>query len=250
MKVVGILTEDPRRYYEMLTALRNEGLRHISLDFSEPLPANVSVVITTEEERARIPFDSVITDEDPDSAILKIKSILAGEGETDHLTVGIDPGDRPGIAVLANGVVLARTLAPTPEAVGEVVQDALSRYAPSQVTIRLGNGDRTNRNRIFNALWDLGYVGEMVDERNTTRRSKTPDEDAAVSIALTPGYRPKRRQQVEPAPGEIRNIQRLSREHSNGELTISKKLAARIALGEISMEEAVRLQRSARSQSV
>ena len=248
MKVVGILTEDPRRYYEMLTALRNEGLRHISLDFSESLPANVSVVITTEEERARVPFDRVITDADPDSAILKIKSILAGEEETEHLTVGIDPGERPGVAVLANGVVLARTLASTPEAVGEIVQDALSRYAPSQVTIRLGNGDRTNRNRIFNALWDLGYVGEMVDERNTTRRSKTPDEDAAVAIALTPGYRPKRRQQVEPAPGEIRNIQRLSREHSNGELTISKKLAARIALGEISMEEAVSLQRSARSQ--
>ena len=230
----------------MLVALRDEGLRHVSLDFSEPLPANISVVITTDEERERVPFDRVVTDADPDSAILKVRSILAGEGGTDDLTIGIDPGDRPGIAVLSNGVVLVRTLASAPEAVGEVVQETLSRYAPSRVTIRLGNGDRTNRNRIFNVLWDLGHVGEMVDERNTTKKSKTPDEDAAVAIALTPGFRPRRRQQVAPAPGELRNIQRLSREHTDGELTVSKKLAARIALGEITMDEAVRLQKCAK----
>lgn len=246
MKVIGILTEDPRTYYEMLTALREEGLRHVSLEFSEPLPANVSVVITTEKERCRIPFDKVVTDTDPDAAMLKVKSILAGEGDTDNLTIGIDPGDRPGIAVLSRETVLARTLAPTPEAVGAIVQETMSRYAPSRVTIRLGNGDRTNRNRIFNALWDLGYVGEMVDERNTTKRSKTPDEDAAVEIALTPGYLPKKRQRVAPGPGEIRNVQRLSRVHSEGELTVSKRLAARVASGEISMDEAVKMQKRTR----
>ena len=246
MKIVGILTENPRRYYEMLSALRDEGLKHISLDFSEPLPANVEVVISTEAERGRIPFDMVVTDDEPESAIIRVKSILAGEDKAEDLTIGIDPGDRPGIAILSHGTVLNRTLAPAPEAVGEIVQETMKRYAPTRVTIRLGNGDRTNRNRIFNALWDLGYVGEMVDERNTTRRSKTPDEDAAVEIAQTPGYQPRKRQQVAPAPGEIRNVQRLSRMHTMGELTVSKRLAKMVASGEISMDEAVEMQRGSR----
>ncbi|MDH3365415.1 MAG: hypothetical protein OEM29_05375 [Thermoplasmata archaeon] len=246
MKVVGIMTEDPRTYYEMLTALREEGLRPISLDFFEPLPSNISVVITSERERHLVPFDNVITDADPDVVVTKVKSVLAGERVVSDLTIGIDPGNRPGIALLSNGMVLTRTLAPTPEAVRTIVQELIGRYSPSCVTIRLGNGDRTNRNRIFNALWDIGYVGEFVDESNTTKRSKTPDEDAAVEIALTPGYLPQKRQKVSPGPGEIRNIQRLSRVHSEGRLTVSKELAARVASGEISMDEAIKMQQEAR----
>lgn len=249
MKIVGILTEDPRRYYEMLAALREEGLEHVSLEFSEPLPANICAVITTERESHRIPFDRLVTDENPESAMMKLKGILAGEEQTEELTIGVDPGDRPGVAVLSHGVVLARTLAPTPEAVGMVVQDLIDRYAPTRLTIRIGNGDRTNRNRIFNVLWDMGYFGEMVDERNTTKRSKTPDEDAAVEIALTPGYRPAKRQRIAPGPGEIRNVQRLSRVHSEGELTVSKRLAEKVASGEITMDEAVSEQRNSRANS-
>jgi hypothetical protein len=246
MKAVGIMTENPSTYYEMLTALRREGLRPVSLCFSEPLPANISVVVTSEKERHLVPFDNVIADADPDVVVTKVKSYLAGERVISDLLIGIDPGHRPGIAILSNGLVLTRTLAPTPEAVGTIVEQYIGRYNPSRVTIRLGNGDRTNRNRIFNALWDIGYVGEFVDESNTTKRSKTPDEDAAVEIALTPGYLPRKKQNIAPGPGEIRNIQRLSRIQSEGQLTVSKELAARVAAGEISMDEAIQMQRNAR----
>jgi hypothetical protein len=246
MKAVGIMTENPSTYYEMLTALREEGLQPVSLCFSEPLPSNISVVVTSEEERHLVPFDNVITDADPEVVVTKVKSFLTGEKVISDLLIGIDPGHRPGIATLSNGLVLTRTLAPTPEAAGAIVEQLINRYNPSRVTIRLGNGDRTNRNRIFNALWDLGYVGEFVDESNTTKRSKTPDEDAAVEIALTPGYLPRKRQNIAPGPGEIRNIQRLSRVQSEGQLTVSKELAMRVAAGEISMDQAIQMQRNAK----
>ncbi len=249
MKAVGIMTENPSTYYEMLTALREEGLRPISLCFSEPLPPNIAVIVTSEEEKHLVPFDNVVADADPDIVVTKVKSCLAGERAITDLLIGIDPGHRPGIAVISNGSVLTRTLAPTPEAVGAIVEQFIDRYTPSSVTIRLGNGDRTNRNRIFNALWDKGYVGEFVDESNTTKRSKTPDEDAAVEIALTPGYLPRKKQSIEPGPGEVRNIQRLSRVQSEGQLTVSKELASRVATGEISMDEAIRMQRNAKQGS-
>jgi hypothetical protein len=125
-----------------------------------------------------------------------------------------------------------------------MVVDIADRYPHSTLVVRLGHGDRTNRNRIFNSLWDQGYHAEIVDERNTTTRSQTPDEDAAISIAMTSGYRPWRRQMLEPGPGEIRNIQRLSRLESHGELTVSKILASKVAVGEISLQDAIECQRS------
>jgi len=114
--------------------------------------------------------------------------------------IGIDPGVRPGFAAIGDGVVIARSLAESPEAVGVVVDDLLQDYPTANVVVRIGNGDRTNRNRIFNTLWDEGHRLEIVDERNTTKRSSTPDEDAAVEIAMTPGYRPLKSRRSNPAP--------------------------------------------------
>ena len=243
MKVVGILTEDPRRYFEVLVALRASDIKHISLDFSDPLPANLSVIVSTEEERDRIPFDKVVTDSDPDVVVSRIKTLLAGDEEIHCLVIGIDPGSRPGIAALGDGVIFVRTVAPNPEATLQAVDRIIDGHRASRVLVRIGHGDRTNRNRIFNALWDRGLRVEIVDERNTTKQSRTPDEDAAVEIALTPGYAPKKKQDVSPAPGEIRNIQRLSRLQSQGELTVSKELAEKVASGELSMEDAITEQR-------
>jgi len=243
MKLVGLLTEDPRAYFEMLEVLREQELRYISLEFSDPIPANIGVVITTERERDRVLFDAVVTDEDPDVAVARAKKSLRGDQNVTDLMIGIDPGHRPGVAALGDGVVLKRSLAPSPEAVRDMVEGILQDYPSDNVIIRIGHGDRTNRNRIFNRLWDDGHRLEIVDERNTTTRSQTPDEDAAVEIAMTPGYKPYARQKVEPCDGEIRNIQRLSRLESNGELTVSKNLASKVAIGELSMGQAIDLQR-------
>ncbi|UCE91624.1 MAG: hypothetical protein JSV90_00230 [Methanobacteriota archaeon] len=243
MNPVGILTEDPRAYFDMLTALREQGIAHLSLDFSEPIPANISVVMTTERERHRVSFDRVVSDDDMDRAVAKVRRILAGGRGAGELTIGIDPGQMTGVAVLADGVVIARTMISCPENIREVVRDVVEGNRPSSVSVRIGNGDRTNRNRIFNILWDMGYICEIVDESNTTKRSRTPHEDAAVEIALTPGYVPRKKQAVDPVPGEIRNIQRLSRIRSEGSVTVSKELAEKVATGDMSMDEAIRKQK-------
>jgi hypothetical protein len=242
MKRIGLLTEDPRTYFEMLEVLREKGLGFVSLEFNEAVPAHVGVVITTEAERDRVPFDSVVSDADPDEAVVNALKELAGGAPVTSLCIGVDPGHRPGVAAVGDGVVLTKAVAPSPESVSEIIDRIERDYPCTNLLVRIGNGDRTNRNRIFNRLWDDGRRLEIVDERNTTTRSPTPDEDAAVEIALTPGYKPVKRQSVEPCDGELRNIQRLSRLESNGRLTVSKDLAARVALGEISLGEAIDLQ--------
>ncbi len=243
MKAIGLMTEDARVYFEMLEALKRQDLKFISLNFSDPVPTTVGVIITTEEERDRIDFDRVVTYPEPEAAIARARMMLAGEKTVKELLIGIDPGIKPGFAVLADGIVLTRSLAPSPEAVAGMVDDVVKEYPTTKIIVRLGNGDRTNRNRIFNALWDSGQMVEIVDERNTTKRSQTPDEDAAVEIAMTPGYRPSKRQETEPCDGEIRNIQRISRLESDGMITVSKELAKKVATGEMSLKDAIERQR-------
>jgi hypothetical protein len=244
MKRIGLLTEDPRTYFEILEVLREKGLGFVSLEFNEAVPAHVGVVISTEAERDRVPFDRVVSDADPDEAVTKALKELAGSSAVKNLCIGVDPGHRPGVAAVGDGVVLTRGVAPSPEGVGDIIDKIVRSYPCTNLLVRIGNGDRTNRNRIFNRLWDDGRRLEIVDERNTTTRSPTPDEDAAVEIAMTPGYKPVKKQRVEPCDGELRNIQRLSRLESNGRLTVSKDLAAKVALGELSLNEAIDLQRA------
>ncbi len=243
MRVIGLQTENPRIYFEMLEVLRGQGLKFVSLDFSEPTPANVGVVITSAAERGKVDFDKVVTDADPDMAVARAKVLLAGEGDVKHLTIGIDPGVRPGFAAIGDGVVLTRSVADSPESVTRMVDSLAQEYPEANLVVRIGHGDRINRNRIFNALWDEGHKLEIVDERNTTKRSQTPDEDAAVEIAMTPGYKPGKRQEADPTPGEIRNIQRLSRLESRGSLTVSTDLARKVALGELTLEDAIDIQK-------
>lgn len=244
MRLIGLLTEDPRTYFEVLEVLRDQGTKFVSLDFDDPVPANVGAIITTEKERDRIAFDNVVVCEDPSLAVAKAKRMASGESDIKDLLIGVDPGVRPGYAALGDGVVLERAVAPSPEAVGKIVDSLIRSYPSTNVVVRIGHGDRTNRNRIFNALWDNGRRLEIVDERNTTKRSHTPDEDAAVEIAMTPGYRPVKRQEVDPCPGEIRNIQRISRLESAGRVTVSKELARRVAMGELTLEDAIELQKN------
>ena len=243
MRTIGLATEDPRTFFEMLQALRSRGVKFMCLEPGEPMPANVGAVITTEREREKIPFDRVVTDPNPSSAIARAQMMLSSDSAVRDLVIGIDPGVRPGVAVVGDGMVITKHLAESPESVGPLVDDVVREYPDANLTVRIGHGDRTNRNRIFNTLWDEGHRLEIVDERNTTTRSHTPDEDAAVEIAMTPGYRPRKRQDTEPSPGEVRNIQRVSRLQSSGSLTVSAELAKKVAKGELSLEDAIEQQR-------
>jgi len=244
MSIIGLQTGDPRTYYEMIEALRERGLPFVLLELSDVVPANVGVIITTEEERDKVDFDRVVTEGDPDVAVSKALAMLSGGGDVKELTIGIDPGNRPGFAAIGDGRVLRTSIAESPESVRNLVDEMIRAHPNADVVVRIGHGDRTNRNRIFNRLWDDGHKLEIVDERNTTRRSQTPDEDAALEIALTPGYRPRKRQDIEPSDGEIRNIQRLSRLESAGRVTVSKDLARMVARGELKMEDAIALQKN------
>ncbi len=242
-KVLGILTEDFRLYHDLVARLKARDTPFVSLSFSQRIPSNIGAVLTSPSESPRIRFPRKVECFDIDEAIVKALQMLKGKTGWTEILIGIDPGDEPGIAIIGDDDVLDARNVESPEAVAEAVASAMENFTGTRFRVRIGHGDLTNRNRIINALADMNIRVDIVNEKGTTKRTEHPDADAAIRIAMTPGVRAERHYDIRPTKGEVREIQRRSRLFSNGEVTISSSLALSVAKGELSLAEAVGIQR-------
>lgn len=246
-KVIGLLTTDFRLYHDLVKALKRRDLTFMSLSFGDPIPPNVGVVITSEEELENVDFEHKVACVDIGMAIAESTRILKGKERFEDLIIGIDPGAKPGIAVVGDGTVLETRGASSPEEVAELTKQVVACYPADFVGLRIGHGDPTNRNRIINSLSPQEYDIEIVNERGTTQRSDTPDQEAAIGIAFMRGRPAKRNYPITPSPGEIKDLQTRSRVRSKGKITISKSLAGKVAKGEITLDEAITKQEKAQN---
>lgn len=244
MKSLGLLTANFSVYYDLVQALRARGVPFVPLAPGEPIPIQVGVVVTTAEEAHAVDHPLVVPFTTPDDTIAEALRMLHAPGPFRTCVIGIDPGERPGVAVLADGRVLRLVHARTPEAVQDVVHHVLSTLPAERFVVRIGNGAPTFRDRILNTIGGVDATLELVDERRSTPSDYgTPaerDTGAATNIALTPGVplavsdlRPAR-----PTEGELRDIQRKSR-IASGDLTITRALARNVALGRLTLDDAI-----------
>jgi hypothetical protein len=170
-----------------------------------------------------------------------VEHALGPTSPEEEIIVGIDPGPRPGYAVLAGSTVIGQGNLDSPEGAGTFANHLRHRFATRHVLFRVGSGDPPARNRIVNALLDHQRTVELVDEQGTTPRGRRRPRDAAAAgaIARTRGLPVRERILETFTPGEISNLQRLSREGSNGRVTISRTSAHRVLRGEITLAQAV-----------
>src|SRR2546429_4085459 len=131
--------------------------------------------------------------------------------------------------MVGDGEVIDTRIAASPEAVAFHVRQAIRTFPATEIRVRIGHGDPTNRNRILNALARDRLRVEIVDEAGTTHRTPQPDVDAAIDIARTPGRRVQPPFEIRPTPGEVREIQRRSRLESGGGVTTSSPVARAVA---------------------
>jgi hypothetical protein len=199
-------------------------------------------VITSREELSKVWFEPKLgLDENDDIQLMldKALKIIKGKDRFERLIMGVDPGKRPGVAVMGDGEVLDVYQVDFAEKVALILKRILKTYPDQEILIRIGNGAPTHRNRIINALFNYGVPMEMVDESNTTRKTVQPDIKAAIDIALNAGIPIKSKMEVNPTEGEIRDLQRISRLESKGAVTISKHLAEQVVSGKISLKRAI-----------
>ena len=192
--------------------------------------------------------------DEPHSTVDRAICVLSGRAQSGPLIVGIDPGGRPGIAVLSGDIVIAVYQVSVSEV--EPTLEKISRDCHARIdTVRIGNGARLVTTQIVNALLNAGFHVEMVDESSTTpyvgsniHTSTVCDIIAAINIARLKGEPVGCIMDVEPSKGEIRVIQESSRSISDGRATIPKYLARQVARGEITIDEAIELHNKKQSQ--
>ena len=246
IKQIALITDDFSLHQSIISEMRSRNLKIVTFQVGEEIPGHIGVVITTDPEIGAIGFDpdhTVIAgpakraDTVVDRAIIKLRDI-----KDVSIIIGIDPGERTGIAVLAETAVLFTYCVPMAD-VYQTVLRIVESVHPGHVIIRIGHGARLIRTRIVNSLTELGACIELVDETGTTpTKSRDADIHAAIRIAHLKGI-PIGEKLITPSIGEIRSIQDQSREKTGGELTISRVLAKGVAIGELVLEDAISIQK-------
>ncbi len=249
--MIAVLTEIPRMYYLFEKELKRKKLEFYSLTFRDRIPGNVRVVLTSEKEAGRVDFHCVVAANERNVGIAVEKAYSISRGLREHyneLTVGIDPGEKPGLAVVGDGSVVHVARLSSPEDVKSAIEDILRIYSCDRLRVKVGNGGGVYGHRLLKVLQDnFSFEIEVVDEHATTpslgknESREIRDIIAAINIALKHGSRLTERVEVKPTPGEIKNIQKHSRQRS-GNITISRSLAERVAKGELTMDRAIELQ--------
>jgi hypothetical protein len=164
-----------------------------------------------------------------------------------YLIIGVDPGKSPGVAVMGDGELINQYKCYSPGEVSGIIEKVFSTYQAENKKVKVGHQAVTIRNRIINDLIELvkkfDFIIEIADETSTTHSKHDPDINAAIVISSMPGVPVDRPIDINPTQGEIKDIQRISRMKSGSLMTISRALAARVAVGELDLVEAIELQK-------
>ena len=250
MKIIALMTDEFRLYYGLIKELKRRNVSFISLAEGEPIPYNVGVVITTLTLYEEIDFPrkiTVKTENDIPKVVDRALEILRGRTRIKYLIIGVDPGKSPGVAVMGDGELINQYKCYSPEEVSVIIEKVFSTYDAEKKKVKVGHQAVTIRNRIINDLLELGknfsFILEIADETSTTHTKHNPDINAAIEISSMPGSPVDRPLDVNPTPGELRDIQRISRINSGSQVTISRTLAARVAIGDLDLNEAIALQK-------
>ena len=224
--------------------MRERRIPSVSLLPGQRIPDQVVVVLTSEQEAPGIAHPHVIglpLEGERTAVWAEVESALAAKPGTGALVVGIDPGPRPGFAVLEGDDSIAEGVVDSPEDVGRLGSHLRRGFPSRPILFRVGNGDRLARDRIVNALLPVRRPIELVDEQGTTPRGHRRPRDAvaARAIAATPGRSIRERAELTITPGEVANLQRLSRIGSGGRFTIPRGTAEGVLRGELTLAEAV-----------
>jgi len=231
-----VATADFELYHEVVEELRDRDVQFTTVETDEPLPETVDVVITAGDDvDAAVPV--VVADAEHARRAVEeaLVYLRGGEGRT---VVGVDPGTRPGIAVLRGGMLVGAFQVPI-ERAADVVSEEVA--GEDDAVVRIGDGARLEGAQIIDDLDDVRV--ELVDETGTTPflgpgARGMGDVLAAANIALMAGEEIEGRN-IEPTQGELQVIKTRSREASEENRTITDPLARRVARGELTLDEAL-----------
>ncbi|MXR50881.1 hypothetical protein GRX03_04570 [Halovenus sp. WSH3] len=237
--MIVVATGDFELYHDAVGELQDRGVAFTTAEPAEEFPEETEVVLTGTDDDLSVAPDVDVVRAEGGNARSAVEDVIALlRGDDGRTVIGIDPGEQPGIAVLAGDMIVATFQVP-PEKVADVVHDEAE--GATDPLVRIGDGARLIGARIIDDI--EGLPVELVDETGTTPylgagTRGVSDVLAAANIARMDGERIDERD-VEPTGGELKRIQERSRELSEENRSIDADLARAVAVGEMTIREAL-----------
>lgn len=232
---VAILTRDFRILHRCTEILKELEFPYVVLENIDKIE-RYSVLLTTENLPYELPIIVLRLKDEEIDVRRAITYALVG-GTFRNVSIGIDPGERIGMAIIGNGIVLEKRNIHTVDEVLEIINVWIEGYPSQYYKIKIGNGSPHVRNEIIKRIFGLAEI-EIVNEDSTTTTKE--DYDSAIKIARMEGKTLKTIPEIRIKKGNIKDLQRISRIKSNGKITISRKLAHEVLNGNITIEEAIK----------
>lgn len=179
MARIGVFTSDFKFYHDIIKLLKEWNLPFLSMESSESIPEDVSVVLSS--SRDEFVLANQVKSDDPRQALRMSLSRLLLKDTFDSLVIGIDPGPYPGLAVFADNVLMEAYECASIDMLGNEVALIIRSYRYRDLEIKIGNGDAPNRDNIIRNLKTYNLTVRVVDEKNTSFPHKIHDN--ALSAA-------------------------------------------------------------------
>jgi hypothetical protein len=206
---IAVVTVCGKDYYLVVNELKRRNTRFLSLTPYEPVPIEIEVVITTEKEKPLIRHHRIFAFQDgmrAETLINEALRIIQGKGFFEKITIGVDPGEVSGLAVLADGKVVETgncfSIEETLGKIADIVRDFEGTRVAS-ISVKIGDGVprcKDNLLRILDEALPTSVSLESVSEAGTNRslneakhRRGLRDIVSAIQIAGRSGYRFQRR---------------------------------------------------------
>jgi hypothetical protein len=208
---VAVATVSGKAYFLIVNKLKERNIAFISLIPGKPVPTEVKVVITTEQEKHRINHEKILVydgETDSDTIVNEVVKILQGKEVYEKIVIGIDPGEVLGLAVIADGKVIETGNCFSIQETLNKIRNTLKNvdFSSTAVSIKIGKGVPAYKDLLeaLDLALPLEVVLEVVSEAGTNRalnenkhRRGLRDIASAIRIAGRVGYIYSRRKTVE-----------------------------------------------------
>ncbi|MCL5949018.1 MAG: hypothetical protein M1490_00895 [Candidatus Bathyarchaeota archaeon] len=142
---VAVATVQGKAYFLLVNKLREQNIPFISLVPRESVPAKITLVITTEQEKHQVNHEKILVfhgEDELDSLVEQVKVLLLGKEAFEKIVFGIDPGVAVGLVAVADGKVIEEANCfSTKEVINSIIKILRNvDFAVTSVSVKIGNG--------------------------------------------------------------------------------------------------------------
>jgi len=243
---VAIATRNPKVRYLAVKLMKRLGIGFIICAPDDEKCDTSQVVITTDSEATQFHAGRlVVVDEtsNDDTTAIELMLAILDIRNPSVIAIGIDPGMKFGLALVADAVAIYAITASTPRIAANYTFHWLSvirKHFGNPVLVRVGTGSRLYSALYLREIKDRatnGFHVEMVDERHTTKMGKS-DKSSATLIASRKGRSVSDEDFVlDTKAGYVRSLKRLVAKVTEGRLILTSAQAKAVLMNELSLDE-------------